>query len=71
MYRNYPPTDYTRCGCKVGWRTYDTLEDAEKCAEAARWNARIKEDLGYDFGYCAPGSITKVSDGSGYEVCIP
>jgi hypothetical protein len=39
-------------------------------AEAAKHNAEICWNLGYDFGYCSPGSITELDDGR-YEVCIP
>jgi len=69
MYRDYPAAQDLRSGCKVSWMTYDKREDAEACSEAAHWNAAIKWDLGYDFGYCSPGSITE-KDGR-FEVCIP
>jgi len=69
-YHDYPPTEDFRTGCKVGWRIYRDRQDAEACAAAARHNAVIQESLGYDFGYCSPGSIDKLSDGR-FEVCIP
>lgn len=69
-YESYPPTEDTRTGCKVGWRTYATREEAEACSKAARHNAAIQAGFGYDFGYCAPGSITKLDNGH-FEVCIP
>lgn len=59
-----------RTGIKVGWRTYADKADADKCAEAARHNAVIDRNAGYDFGYNAPGSISKTADGN-FEVCIP
>jgi hypothetical protein len=69
-WKDYPPTDDTRSGCKVGWRYYQTRAEAEACSKAARWNGRVKEEMGYDFGYCAPGHITELPDGR-FEVCIP
>jgi len=69
-YRDYPATDDFDSGIKVGWRMYAKLSDAEKCATAARYNARIKAGMGYDFGYCLPGSIEKLDDGR-FRVCIP
>jgi hypothetical protein len=69
-YMAYPATDDIRSGCKVGWRIYRDRVLAEACAVAARHNAEIKAEQGYDFGYCAPGSITVLDDGR-FEVCIP
>jgi hypothetical protein len=51
------------------------LIDAKACARAAKQNAVIKLGLGYDFGFCSPGSIRRMDEGSDYEgkfeVCIP
>ncbi len=69
-YHDYPKWDDLRTGCKVGWRIYKSIDDARKCTRAAEHNANIQASLGYDFGYCLPGSITKLEDGR-YEVCIP
>jgi hypothetical protein len=69
-WRHYPNEYKYRGGCKVAWHTYRTRKEAEECAEAARHNAVIKESLGYDFGYCSPGSITVLPDGK-FEVCVP
>lgn len=69
-YMAYPPAEKIRCGCKVSWHTYATKAEAEACAEAARHNARIDSALGYDFGYCCPGSIGENRDGT-FTVCIP
>lgn len=69
-YLDYPDTDETRSGCKVGWRYYRDRTAAELCAKAARYNAILKAEQGYDFGYCAPGSLTQLEDGR-FEVCIP
>lgn len=69
-YKDYPKGHiFMRSGAKVGWRTYATKAEAEKCSEAARHNARIQESLGYDFGFMIPGAIKK--NDSGYEVVIP
>ena len=68
--KTYPKPDEYRSGCKVAWHIYKKLADAEKCSAAAMHNATIKAAEGYDFGYCGPGSITKLDDGR-YEVCIP
>lgn len=80
----YPEPKSTRTGCKVSWLYYETREEAEKCAEAARHNGHYYASLGYDFGYCAPGSITQMpaihepgkawmgEERAGlFEVCIP
>lgn len=69
-YKPYPPTEDIRSGCKVGWRRYTKKADAKACAEAAKHNAAIDRDLGYDFGFCTPGSIETLKDGR-FEVCIP
>lgn len=71
---DYPDTPNIRSGCKVGWRYYDRLIDAKACSRAAKHNAKIKAELGYDFGYCCPGSILQMKDGpyaGKFEVCIP
>jgi len=78
-HRSYPATPNIRVGCKVGWRYYDRMIEARECAEAAKHNAAIQAGLGYDFGYCCPGSIRKVTDADDvaskfigkFEVCIP
>jgi hypothetical protein len=65
------PSNYValRSGSKVGWRTYATREDAEACAKAARHNARIQEEYGFDFGFQCPGEIREVA--AGFEVTLP
>lgn len=70
----YPESQGMDVGCKVSWRYYDSKEDAEKCAEAAKNNGRIQASRGYDFGYCAPGSIELMKSGPNegrYKVCLP
>jgi hypothetical protein len=59
-----------RTGCKVSWRIYRDRAAAEACAEAAKHNAVRAAELGYDFGYCCPGSIETLDDGR-FEVCLP
>jgi len=66
----YPAGYEYRTGCKVCWHIYKDRGDAEACAIAAKHNARICESLGYDFGYCTPGSIDVLDDGR-FEVCCP
>jgi len=77
-YHDYPKYDGLRSGIKVSWYYYKNRADAETAAKAARFNAEIQQSLGYDFGYCAPGSIYEVGpdrnmpDKLGmFEVCIP
>lgn len=77
-WRAYPEPVMRRGGCKVSWNYYRTEEEAKACAEAAKHNADIQETLGYDFGYCCPGSITPMGAeawGGKYaglfEVCLP
>lgn len=58
-------------GAKVGWEVYD--DEAEARARATgdalkKERARMLE-LGYDFGYCWPGTVDKVADG--WRVCTP
>jgi hypothetical protein len=67
---DYPAYQGHRTGAKVSWRIYDKLEDAKAASRAARYNAEIDASLGYDFGYCTPGSIDVLEDGR-FEVCIP
>lgn len=78
-YKQLPMNDGMRSGCKVGWRYYKDEAVAKQAAEIARHNANIDAGLGYDFGYCSPGSITKVKDDATgdwapfrgmYEVCV-
>lgn len=74
QYMSYPKEVAGRCGIKVSWNYYKTKEEADECAKAARHNARIQESLGYDFGYCCPGSVTLIKEGEHaglYEVCLP
>jgi hypothetical protein len=76
-----PLPDYVaiRVGCKVSWVYYKTREEASVAAGIARHNAVIDSSMGYDFGYCSPGSISAPeqlmfpadSEYHGlYEVCI-
>ena len=71
----YPEHDGVRSGCKVSWYYYKKREDAEACSVAAKHNAIRQEQLGYDFGYCSPGSIEMAHPSSEHagmwEVCLP
>jgi len=58
-----------RSGLRVCWKTYATEDEAKIASLHARAEAEHQLALGYDFGWCAPSSITKVEDG--YEVCFP
>lgn len=73
-YQPYPDCDDKRSGCKVGWRYYRDGDKANECAAAAKVNAAIDRGLGYDHGYCEPGSIMQIDKGERagmFEVCIP
>lgn len=78
VYLPYPKNDGMRSGIKVSWYYYKSRDAARDASMAAAHNARIQENLGYDFGYCAPGSIEQVGENRGmpqylgmFEVCIP
>ena len=75
MLHNYPAYDGIRSGAKVSWLYYERHVDAKLAAEIAKKEAEYLARAGYDFGYCTPGSITKVTDGAKHngmwEVCIP
>jgi hypothetical protein len=75
---DYPKHDGMRVGIKVSWYYYRDRDAARDASMAAVHNARIQEGLGYDFGYCMPGSIEQVTAERGmpdrigmFEVCIP
>lgn len=70
QHRHYPEPLRSRSGCKVAWNYYATFKEAQECSDAAFHNAEIRWHQGYDFGYCSPGSIKLIQDGT-YEVCIP
>lgn len=58
----------SRGGCKVSWKTYATEQRAREMAAWAYLEGEYKAALGYDYGYCMPGSVAKVDDG--WEVCF-
>jgi len=74
-YKPYPKHDGLRSGCKVSWYYYKDRADADAAAIVARHNALIQQELGYDFGYCWPGSVHPAHENSKHaglwEVCIP
>jgi hypothetical protein len=72
-YRDYPPYNAYRGGCRVCWYYYHSIEDAKLASAAAKHNAKIQAALGFDFGYQAPGAMELVKDGERagmWEVCI-
>ena len=79
-FKNYPEPVTQRGGCKVSWYYYKTESEARTCSEAAAWNREIKAGLGYDFGYCWPGTVKRMDHPAPYgepqyeglwEVCLP
>ena len=77
-YKQMPKWDGQRSGCKVGWKYYKDEAVAKEAQKVALHNAEIDWSLGYDFGYCAPGSIKLIGpDAQGewvpfigmFEVC--
>jgi hypothetical protein len=68
--KDYPAFVSRRTGCKVSWLRYKTLAEAEQASDAAKHNAKIVANLGFDFGYQSPGEIIKMDSGL-YEVVIP
>jgi hypothetical protein len=58
-------------GCKVAWYTFRTVKEAEIAAKWARSEAARKEALGYDFGWCTPGEISKNHKKRRYTVTFP
>ena len=70
VYMDYPAHHDSRSGCKVGWYIYVSENAAKLASKAAVHNAELQRMQGYDFGYCSPGSISKLDDGR-FEVCIP
>lgn len=71
-YKRLPEPVKVRSGIKVGWYYYADEETAKKAGVLARHNAEIDANLGYDFGYCAPGSVRLIREGEYaglWEVC--
>lgn len=60
---DYPKPISYRGGCKVCWRTYDSMDSASKAADVARRLAKEMENQGYEWGYCSPGEIRVTNDG--------
>lgn len=69
FFRKYPEPISRRCGCKVGWLSYATQEEAEQAAEVAQAEADRLSFLGFDFGTHVPGEVVK--RGAVFEVVIP
>ena len=66
---DYPKPLRHRFGCKVGWRYYETLEEAKVASKVAREEALEVEALGYDFGFLTCGVINQQEDGTYSVVC--
>jgi hypothetical protein len=66
-YMDYPRPLKVRSGCKVSWYYYDNKTDADKAATAAKHNAALQLDEGFDFGYQAPGSIDQLPPNTRYR----
>lgn len=66
----YPVPVSTRSGCKVGWYTYNTHEEALHASVVAEQLAAQRWMNGHDFGYQIPGEITKNKDGT-WTVVVP
>lgn len=67
---NLPKPLSERSGCKVSWAVYATQEEANKRAVFARRKADLDAELGYEFGYLTPGTVTQLTDGT-WEVVLP
>lgn len=76
-WQQYPTPVRHRGGCKVSWNYYRLESEARQCARIAVENAVIAQEEGFEFGYCAPGSVRRVRDEFGgmyrglWEVCLP
>lgn len=70
---DYPAPEFRRNGCKVSWLYYEDRTQAEQAAKLAIEAGHKAADLGYDFGYCVPGTTRECEgDIKGlFEVCIP
>jgi hypothetical protein len=66
----YPKPISSASGCKVGWLTYKSASEAMAAAIVAKNEAAALEREGYDFGFNAPGAISRNDDGT-FKVVIP
>jgi hypothetical protein len=78
VWETYPEHQTRSTGCKVSWLYYDNREDADVASAAAKHNAERQLQLGYDFGYCRPGSVDWVGpdhncggENGRWAVCLP
>lgn len=60
--QKYPKQQATDSRSKVSIYFYADEADAFDASNSARYNGRILEREGYDFGYMAPGAMTQVKD---------
>ena len=65
-----PVSVRSRTGNKVSWFYYATLEQAQIASQWAAAQAEWYWQLGFDYGYCSPGSIRETDDQL-FEVCFP
>lgn len=71
---NYPEPQAIVSGSKVARYYYTNLAQALIAGKMARMEAANLAAQGYDFGYCAPGSVTSINEGpykGMHEVTIP
>lgn len=61
-WQQYPEPVTHRSGCKVSWNYYGDEATAREAASAAKINALIQEDKGYDFGYQCPGAVRRMPE---------
>ena len=66
----YPKPVASRSGCKVSWNYYDDEETAKAASAAARHNARVLEEQGYEWGYQSPGSVHLDKATGRFEVTV-
>jgi len=66
---DYPKPLKHECGCKVSWRTYKTVAEANQASKVAAIDRDSDLAEGYDFGYQWPSTINKNEDGTYTVVC--
>jgi hypothetical protein len=65
----YLPCLGIRNGNKVSWRIYATEEEALADSVTARKEGEYWRQFGYEYGYCCPGSVRELPDGT-WELCV-
>jgi hypothetical protein len=74
QYEALPKPVARRSGCKVGWWYYATETEARAAAVIAEANGDWGASQGYDFGFCSPGTVKRVTETDSehnglWEVC--